>query len=113
MSAEHRQSHRKVVDLLREGFGIRLSRGSINRARQEMSNSVATATLQARDYALQQPVVNCDERGSFQGNQDGLNPSKRQGWLWVVVTPLATFFTVTLSRSKASAQQVLGEAFEG
>jgi transposase len=112
MSAEHRQSHRKVVDRLREGFGIRLSGGSINRARQEMSNSVATAILQARDYALQQPVVNCDETGFFRGNQDGLNPSKRRGLLWVVVTPLVTCFTVTLSRSKAADQQVLGEAFE-
>ena len=113
VSGEHRQSHRKVAELLREGFGITLSRGSINRARKEMSDSVSPAVTQARDYALNQPVVNCDETGFSQGNQDGLNPSKRRGWLWVVVTPLVTFFTVTLSRSKAAAQQILGEDFDG
>ena len=96
-----------------EGFGITLSRGSINRARKEMSDSVLPAVTEARDYALKQPVVNCDETGFSQGNQDGLNPSKRRGWLWVVVTPLVTFFTVTLSRSKAAAQQILGEDFDG
>jgi transposase len=31
----------------------------------------------------------------------------------VVVTPLVRFFTVTLSRSKAAAQQILGEDFDG
>jgi transposase len=113
VSGEHRQSHRKVAELLREGFRITLSRGSINRARQEMSDSVAPAVTQARDYALKQPVVNCDETGFAQGNQDGLNPNNRRGWLWVVVTPLVTFFTVTLSRSKAAAKQILGEDFEG
>ena len=113
VSADHRQSHRKVADLLLEGFSIRLSRGSINRARKEMSDSVASAIIQARDYVLKQPVANCDETGFSQGNQDGLNPTNRRGWLWVVVTPLVTFFTVTLSRSKAAAQQVLGKDFEG
>ena len=113
VSGDHRQSHRKVAELLREGFRITLSRGSINRARQEMSDSVAPAVTQARDYALQQPVANCDETGFAQGNQDGLNPSNRRGWLWVVVTPLVTFFSVTLSRSKAAAKEILGEDFQG
>jgi transposase len=113
MSSEHRQSHRKVSDLLREGFGIRLSRGSINRARQEVSDSVAAAVTEGRDYAVHQPVANCDETGFAQRNQDGLNPHNRRGWLWVVVTPLVTFFTVALSRSKATAKEILGEDFEG
>lgn len=113
VSGDHCQSHRKVAQLLREGFRITLSRGSINRARKEMSDSVAPAVSQARDYALQQPVANCDETSFAQGNQDGLNPSNRRGWLWVVVTPLVTFFSVTLSRSKAAARQILGEDFQG
>ena len=100
VSGDHRQSHRKVAELLREGFRITLSRGSINRARKEMSDSVAPAVTQARDYALQQPVANCDETSFAQGNQDGLNPSNRRGWLWVVVTPFSDLLLGNLESLK-------------
>ena len=60
-----------------------------------------------------QPVVNCDETGFAQGNQDGGNPQHRRGWLWVLVTPLVSVFAIVLSRSQATAQQLLGAAFEG
>jgi transposase len=102
-----------VVRLLQEGFGIALSRSSINRARQEVSEAVRPAVKEAHEYALGQPVVNCDETGFAQGNQDGLNPRKSHGWLWVLVTPLVTFFTVTLSRSQGTAKEILGEGFAG
>lgn len=113
LSGAYRQSHRQVGDLLLEGFGIQLSRGSINRARQEVSESIAPAVESAHDYVVKQPVLNCDETGFAQGNQDGLNPNKRRGWLWVLVTPLVSFFSVTLSRSQASAQALLTKDFGG
>ena len=59
------------------------------------------------------PLQTAMKLGFAQGNQDGLNPSNRRGWLWVVVTPLVTFFSVTLSRSKAAATEILGEDFQG
>lgn len=113
LSGAYRQSHRQVGDLLLEGFGINLSRGSINRARQEVSQSVGAAVEAAHSYVVKEPVVNCDETGFGQGNQDGLNPDQRQGWLWVLVSPLVTFFCVTLSRSQATAQALLGKDFGG
>jgi hypothetical protein len=113
LSGAYRQSHRQLKALLVEGFGIQLSRGSINRARQEVSESLAPAVEMAHAYVLKQPVVNCDETGFAQGNQDGLNPRQRRGWLWVLVTPLVTFFDVTLSRSQATAQALLGKDFGG
>jgi transposase len=66
------------------------------------------ATISAQEYVQQQPVVNVDETGFKQYNGDGQNPSKKRGWLWVVVTPLVSFFTVALSRSQATAQAILG-----
>jgi transposase len=113
LSGAYRQSHRQVADLLVEGFGIKLSRGSINRARCEVSQSVASAVEAAHAYVIKERVVNCDETGFAQGNQDGLNPDNRQGWLWVLVTPLVTFFCVTLSRSQATAQALLSQDFGG
>jgi len=112
-SGEYRQSHRQVQGILREGFGIELSRGSINRIRQEVSEAVACAVGQAQEYVQQQPVVHCDETGFAQENQDGQNPEQRQGWLWVLVSPLVSVFVVALSRSQATAQQLLGAAFGG
>ena len=113
LSGEYRQSHRQVQGILREGFGIELSRGSINRMRQEVSQAVAPAVAQAQEYVQQQPVVHCDETGFAQGNQDGQNPDQRRGWLWVLVSPLVSVFVVALSRSQATAKQVLGQAFGG
>jgi hypothetical protein len=50
-----------------------------------------------------------DETGFKQYNRDGQNPGQMRGWLWVVVTPLVSFFTVVLSRSKVTAQALLGD----
>jgi len=112
-SGEYRQSHRQVQSFLQAVFGIELSRGSINRVRQEVNDAVAAAVVQAHTYVQHQPVINCDETGFAQGNQDGGNPQRRRGWLWVLVTPLVSVFAVGLSRSQAIAQQLLGAAFGG
>ena len=94
--------------LLAELCGVELSRGTIGRARSEINAAVESATISAQEYVQQQPVVNVDETGFKQYNGDGQNPGKKRGWLWVVVTPLVSFFTVALSRSQATAQAILG-----
>jgi transposase len=108
LSSEYRQSYRQVEKLLAELCGIELSRGTIGRARAEINAAVESANLEAQEYVQQQPVVNVDETGFKQYNGDGQNPGKKRGWLWVVVTPLISFFTVVLSRSQATAQGILG-----
>lgn len=125
LSGEYRQSYRQVERLLTELCGVELSRGTIGRARAEMSEALATANVAAGHYVQQQPVVNVDETGFKQYNRDGQNPGQTRGWLWVVVTPLVSclgrcheretrsarlrFFAVVLSRSKATAQALLGD----
>lgn len=108
LSSEYRQSYRQVEKLLAELCGIELSRGTIGRARAEINAAVELANIQAQEYVQQQPAVNVDETGFKQYNGDGQNPGQKRGWLWVVVTPLVSFFTVVLSRSQATAQAVLG-----
>ena len=109
LSGEYRQSVRQVERLLKELCGVELSRGTIGRARAEMSDALSTATLEAGHYVQQQSIVNVDETGFKQYNRDGQNPGQMRGWLWVVVTPLVSFFTIVLSRSKATAQALLGD----
>jgi hypothetical protein len=113
LSGQYRQSHRMVQELLSELFGVELSIGSIAQLRQESSDSIATAVEAAQRYVQQQAQVNMDETSFGQGNNDGKNPNHRKGWLWVMVTPLVSYFAICLSRSSAVCQQLLGEAFSG
>jgi len=113
LSGEYRQSHGMVQRLLSELFGIEVSIGSINQLRQEMSEAVADAVEQAHRYVQHQSTVGSDETSFRQGNGDGQNPTGKQGWLWVLVTPLVCYFQVCLSRAQATAQQLLGEGFTG
>jgi transposase len=113
LSGQYRQSHRMVQELLGELFGVELSIGSIQQLRQESSTSIASAVEAAQVYVQHSAQVNMDETSFAQGNQDGKNPKHRKGWLWVMVTPLVSYFAVYLSRSSAVAQQLLGETFSG
>jgi transposase len=113
LSGQYRQSHQMVQELMDELFGVKISVGSINRLRQESSDAIAQVVDAAHEYVRTQPQVNMDETSFAQGNGDGNNPSKRKGWLWVMVTPLVSYFGIFLGRSQAVCQQMLGETFAG
>jgi transposase len=113
LSAMYRQSQRMVQEGMLNLFGVKLSLGSINNMRHESSKAVAVSVMAAQDYVQHCNVVVADETGFSQGNSDGNNPNRRKAWLWIAVTPLVTFFQVTLSRSQESAKALLGEAFSG
>lgn len=107
------QSHHQVQALLDEAFHIEISTGGINRVRCELSDSLADIVQEAGEYVRDAAIVNMDETSFVQGNGDGHNPKKTKGWLWVVVTPLVSYFEIFLSRSKEVAQQILAEDFGG
>jgi len=110
LSGVYRQSHRLVQQLLWECFGVEMALGTVQRLRQEASVALSDAVDAAQEYVQSSQVVGVDETGF---NLDGKNPKKSKGWLWVVVTPLVTFFQVCLSRSQVAAQTVLGSRFSG
>jgi transposase len=113
LSAMYRQSQRMVQAGMLNLFGIKLSLGSINNMRHESSQSVAASVTAAQDYVQHCEVVGADETGFRQGNNDRNNPHRLKAWLWIAVTPLVTFFLVTLSRSQDSAKALLGKTFSG
>jgi hypothetical protein len=57
--------------------------------------------------------MHSDEKGFKQGNRDGYNPERKQGYLWVLVTPLVTLFTIALSRAQTTPQAMIGKSFCG
>lgn len=113
LSGRYRQSHRQVVSLLSEVFEIRVSSGSVNRMRRELSAALAEPVAAAQQYVQGSAVLHSDETSFQQGNADGSNPSGKRGWMWVLVTPLVSFFEVALSRSQTTAQTLIGEAVSG
>ncbi len=113
MSGVYRHSHRMVVSAMSDFFGVKMSLGTVNRLRKEASVALSVAVEEAKTYIQSPPIVNADETGFSQGNTDGKNPLKKKAWLWVAVTPLITYFQVTLSRCTSAAKDLLGENFEG
>jgi hypothetical protein len=94
-------------------FGVRMCLGTVNKLRLEASDAIALSVLEAKTYVQNSPVVGADETSFSQGNVDGCNDKNRKAWLWVAVTPLVTFFQVTLSRCTDTAKNLLGENFGG
>lgn len=113
LSGPYRQSYRQVSQLMDELFGVRLSRGCIGRIREEISEAVSEAVAAAQTYVQSQPLLHSDETSFGQGNRDGGNPERVKGWLWVLATPLVSFFEVVLSRSQETAKALIGETYEG
>lgn len=113
LSGMYRNSHAQVKSLMKELFDVPVSYGGVNRLRREMSQSIAPLAEEARRYMHQQPLLHSDETSFKQGNRDGRNPTRKQGWLWVLVTPLVSFFEVALSRSQETAQQLIGKEYDG
>lgn len=109
----YRQSYRQVCRLMEEVFDVRLSRGSVGRLRHELSAALKAPVSEAKTYVQSQSRVHSDETSFPQGNRDGKNPTKTKGWLWVLVTPLVSFFEVVLSRSQESAKALIGESYQG
>jgi transposase len=113
LSGPYRQSYRQVCALMDELFGVALSRGSVGRLRDEMSAALEAPVAAAKDYVQAQPVIHSDETSFPQGNRDGGNPNRTKGWMWVLVTPLVSFFEIVLSRSQQTAQALIGDAYSG
>ena len=113
LSGPYRQSYRQVCGLMQDLFGVSLSRGAVGRLRDEMNTALSAPVTAAQAYVHAQPVVHSDETSFRQGNRDGGNPQRTQGWLWVLVTPLVSFFEVALSRSQQTAKALIGESYGG
>lgn len=94
-------------------FGVKMSVGSVNRLRTEVSEAVSAPVDEAQTYIQSAAIVGADETGFQQGNADGQNPHQKRTWLWVAVTPLVSFFSLMLARSTTASQDLLGQDFSG
>ena len=106
LSGLYRHSQRMVQSAIQDLFGISMSLGTVNNLRLEASKAVESAVAEAKTSVQNSSVVGADETSFAQGNVDGCNAKKSQGWLWVAVTPLVTFFQIALSRGSDAAKNL-------
>jgi transposase len=94
-------------------FEVEISNSRINRLRREASEGLKPSVVEAEGYVQQEAVLHSDETSFGQGNSDGHNPAQKQGWLWVLVTPMVSVFSILLSCSQAAAQALIGPDYSG
>lgn len=105
-----RLSHRMIVSVMLDLFGVRMGLGSVARILRRASGAVEKPVEEARAYVRwYEGSKHVDETGWYQRGADGTNEDDKQAWLWVTATEAVTFFEVALSRSQEVAKRMLGE----
>ena len=95
----------KIADLLRDRFGLTVTRGglvqAVHRAARQAQPAYATLCAAVRGS----PVVTVDET-SWRVDAD-------LQWLWAYVTPASTVYAIRPGRGLAQAAQVVGSRYPG
>ena len=106
-------SFSKSMALLDQLLGVKMSLGAIARVRQRLNAALADPMDQALVAAQHQPVAYVEESGVPTGNADRNNPTGKLASNGLMITPVMTALLQGLSRSTASAIELLGNAFGG
>jgi transposase len=105
LHGRYRISDREIPNLLHDFFGLPISLGSVVNLQQTVSSALAPVYTAIQTAVQQQAHVNMDETGWKAAGQ--------RGWLWVVVSTIATVFHVATSRGGKVVTTLLGTAFAG
>ena len=105
LSGRYRLSRREVAEMCRDVLGAPLAVGSVVKLCQASSAALAGPVAELQGTLPQAPVVHADETSWKQAGQRRV--------LWVVVSHLATVFTIATSRASQVLKDLLGEPFAG
>jgi transposase len=98
-------SHRDIVDLLEDGFGVTRAVGSVA-ACERVASGAVREPVEALAVAVQgATVAHADETGWRHPNE--------RAWWWVAVTEVGTLFVEHDERRHAASRARIGDAFEG
>lgn len=98
---EFRLSKRQVVAQLKLLYDLDVSPASVVNIQNRVSAALAEPVEAAREAVKEQPARYIDETGW------------RDEWLWTVVTPVVSVFTIVKSRASRIAKALLGETSRG
>lgn len=105
LSGQYHLSKRQIEELLVDVFGVELGLGTVSALEQATNTALEVPVAEVQAAVKEQPVANVDETSWQEGNS--------RAWLWVVVTQVATVFSLRLSRGAQVAKELLSEAFRG
>ena len=105
LSGRYRLSRREVVAVCTDVLGAPLAGGSVDRLCQATAVALAEPVADLEQAVQRAPAAHADETGWREAGQ--------RRWLWVVVTALATVFTLAPSRGRGVIQGLLGASFAG
>ena len=105
LSGRYRLSRREVAGVCTDVLGAPLAVGSVDRLCQATAQALAAPVAALHAAVQQAAVAHADETGWREAGQ--------RRWLWVVVTALATVFTLAPSRGSGVIKGLLGADFAG
>lgn len=105
LSGQYHMSKRQIQELLSDFFSVSIGLGTVQTLERATSEALEPPVTEVHAAVKAQAMANVDETSWREG--------ARKGWLWVVVTPIATMFLLRLSRGAQVAKELLGETFCG
>ena len=97
--------HADAATILRQGFGLTMSRGGICRAIQRVARKAEATWHALRDAARRSALAHMDETG--------WKVEAQLHWLWAVVTDEITFCEILPGRGFTEAAAILGAEYAG
>jgi transposase len=89
---------RRIGEMCAEMFGYAVSEATLQAARQEQHQALASFENRLVEILLQQPILHADETS--------VPINKVNHWLHVLCTPLLTFFAIHLNRGKEAIEAI-------
>jgi transposase len=105
LSGRYRLSRREVVGVCTDVLRVPLAIGSVDRLCQATAQALAAPVAELQAALPQASAAHADETSWREAGQ--------RCWLWVVVTAVATVFTIAHSRGSGVIKGLLGERFAG
>ena len=97
--------HADAAAILKQGFGLTMSRSGVCRAIQRVARKAEATWHALRDAAQHSALAHMDETG--------WKVEAQLRWLWAVVTEQVTFCEILPGRGFAEAAAILGEEYAG
>jgi transposase len=105
LSGRYRLSRREVVGVCTDVLGAPLAVGSVDHLCQATAQALAAPVAELGQAVQRAAAAHADETSWREAGQ--------RRWLWVVVTAVATVFTLAPSRGRGVIQGLLGGSFAG
>jgi transposase len=102
LTGDYRLSRRRAVTFLNDVLGIQVSLGALSEAEERVSNAVAPAVDEAREFVLDDDIKHIDATS--------WSTAGKARTLWTLATTLVAVFAITLDGKKSTVQRLLQRA---